>query len=147
MPSSILDHRFLRQGIPGLAASRGTALFARSIYLQGLLLMEEKDVLPEHAAVIPVRRALGAIARDAGMTLAELAVRYMLSLPGITCLVVGVDTAKQMRENVALFDRGPLPHEARSRIEKAVPDLPDSILYPGNWSKKMPAPRPVTGGP
>jgi aryl-alcohol dehydrogenase-like predicted oxidoreductase len=147
MPSSILDHRFLRQGIPSLAASRGTALFVRSIYLQGLLLMPEKDVMAEHAAVIPVRRALEAIAREAGMGVAELAVRYMLSLSGISCLVIGVDTEAQMRENTSLFSRGPLAADLCALIERAVPDLPDSILYPGNWSKKMAAPRPVTGGP
>ena len=146
MPSSILDHRFLRQGIPALAASRGTTLFARSIYLQGLLLMPETDVMAEHAAVIPVRRALEALAREAGMSTPELAVRYMLSLDGITCLVVGVDTEAQMRENTALFSRGPLPADLCIRIERAVPDLPDTILNPGTWSKKMAAPPPVTGG-
>jgi len=145
MPTSVLDHRFLRQGIPELAGSRGTALFARSIYLQGLLLMPEKDVMAEHVAVIPVRRSLEGIAREAGMGLAELAVRYMLSLTGITCLVVGVDTVEQMRENVALFDRGPLAQDLFRRITAAVPDLPDSILHPGNWSKKMTLPKPVSG--
>ncbi len=144
MPTSVLDHRFLGQGLPDLAASRGAALFARSIYLQGLLLMPEKDMLAEHASVLPVRRALQGIADEAGMGLAELAVRYVLSIRGITCLVVGVDTVEQMRENVALFDRGPLPDEVRRRVEAAVPELPDSILYPGNWSKKMPDPRRVT---
>ncbi len=147
MPTSILDHRFLRQGLPAFAGSRAAALFARSIYLQGLLLMPEKDVMAEHASVIPVRRALEGIARGAGMGLAELAVRSMLSVQGITCLVVGVDTAEQMRENVALFDRGPLGADLLARIEAAVPDLPDTILYPGNWSKKMPAPKPLTGTP
>jgi aryl-alcohol dehydrogenase-like predicted oxidoreductase len=144
MPTSILDHRFLRQGIPALAASGGTTLFARSIYLQGLLLMPEKDVMAEHAAVVPVRRALEALAREAGMGTPELAVRYMLSVGGITCLVVGVDSEAQMRENTSLFSRGPLAADLRDRIERAVPDLPDSILYPGTWSKKMPAPRLVS---
>jgi aryl-alcohol dehydrogenase-like predicted oxidoreductase len=147
MPTSILDHRFLRQGITGLASARGTALFARSIYLQGLLLMPEKDVMAEHAGVIPVRRALQALAGEAGMGMAELAVRSMLSLAGITCLVVGVDTEAQMRENTALFSKGPLPPDLCERIEHAVPDLPEAILHPGNWSKKMATPRLVTGSP
>jgi aryl-alcohol dehydrogenase-like predicted oxidoreductase len=131
--------------VQALAQSADAALFARSIYLQGLLLMEEKDVAAEHAAVIPVRRSLETVAREAGLGLAELAGRYMLSLPGITCLVVGVETVQQMRENVALFDRGPLDPALCSRIEAAVPDLPDAILFPGNWSKRMSDVKPVTG--
>jgi aryl-alcohol dehydrogenase-like predicted oxidoreductase len=103
--------------------------------------------MAEHAAVIPVRRALESIAREAGMSPPELAVRYMLSQAGITCLVVGVDTEAQMRENTALFSRGPLPSDLCARIELAVPDLPESILNPGTWSKKMAAPRLATGEP
>ena len=145
MPTSILDHRFLRQGIPGLAAECGAALFARSIFLQGLLLMPEAAVAAEHAAVIPVRHALESIAAEAGIGLAELAVRYMLCLPGITALVVGVETARQIRDNTAVFGKGPLDQAICARIEQAVPDLPDTILSPGNWANKMTV-KPVTGG-
>ncbi|HUJ75370.1 MAG TPA: aldo/keto reductase, partial [bacterium] len=146
-PASVLDHRFLRQGIPVVARARGTALFARSVFLQGLLLQPEGDMLSEHAAVVPVRRALQDLAAQGGMSLAELAVRYLLSLPGITCLVVGVETEAQLRENAALFRKGPLPGDLAARVPELVPDLPDSILYPGSWSKKMPAPDLVTGTP
>jgi aryl-alcohol dehydrogenase-like predicted oxidoreductase len=145
MPTSILDHRFLRKGVPAAARYASAALFVRSIYLQGLLLMEEKDVASEHAAVIPIRRTLDGIAREAGMGRAELATRYVLSLPGVTCAVVGVETVRQMRENAALFERGPLDAELCARIEEAVPDLPDAILFPGNWSKRMPDVKPVKG--
>jgi aryl-alcohol dehydrogenase-like predicted oxidoreductase len=145
MPTSILDHRFLRQGVPALAARQGAALFVRSIYLQGLLLMKEEDILPELSAVIPVIRSLQGIAREAGMGMTELAVRYMLSLPGVTSLVVGVDTAAQMRENAAVFGKGPLPADLRARVEQAVPDLPDAILFPGNWPRKMTV-EPKKGG-
>jgi aryl-alcohol dehydrogenase-like predicted oxidoreductase len=144
VPASILDHRFLRAGVLSDAQSAGTALFVRSIYLQGLLLMDEKDVEAEHAAVIPVRRALESIAREAGMGLAELAVRYALSLPGVTCLVIGAETARQVRENAACFERGPLDGALCARVEAAVPDLPETILFPGHWAKRMPAVKPVS---
>jgi len=145
MPTSILDHRFLRAGIPALAAGCNAALFVRSIYLQGLLLMPEASIPAEQAAVIPVRHALESIAADAGMGLRELAVRHMLSVPGITALVVGVETAQQMRDNVTLFGKGPLDDALRARVDQAVPDLPDAILFPGTWAKKMTV-KPVTGG-
>jgi len=147
MPTSLLDHRFLRAGIPGVAAAHGTALFARSIFLQGLLLLPEDQVLPEHAEVIPVRRALVALGGSAGMGIGELAVRYLLSLSGITCLVVGAETAAQVREDASLFQRGPLEADFVQKIDEAVPDLPDRILYPGNWSKKMPAAKAVSAAP
>jgi len=145
MPTSILDHRFLRQGIPALAARKGVALFVRSIYLQGLLLMKDEEILPELAAVIPVIHSLRAIAAEAGMGLTELAVRYMLSVPEVTSLVVGVERADQMRENTALFSKGPLPGDLRANVEHAVPDLPEAILFPRNWSKRMADVAPKSG--
>jgi aryl-alcohol dehydrogenase-like predicted oxidoreductase len=42
------------------------------------------------------------------MGLSELAVRYVLSLDGVTCGVVGIETVEQMRQNVAMFAKGPL---------------------------------------
>jgi aryl-alcohol dehydrogenase-like predicted oxidoreductase len=137
MPSSVLDHRFIRLGICDTAAERGAALFVRSIYLQGLILMPEEDILPELVDVIPVRRNLKTFADQAGITMAELAVRYMLGIDGITSLVVGVDSTDQMRENIALFNKGPLDSDLQVAIEQAVPDLPEKILFPGNWSKRM----------
>lgn len=145
-PTSVLDHRFTRAGIPRLAVAGDAALFVRSIFLQGLLLMPEGAFLPEHAPVLPVRRALQAIAGDAGMGLAELAVRYLLALEGVVSLVVGVDTVEQLRENLGPFDRGPLPQDVRALVERTVPDLPDVILFPGNWSKRMPDVKPAQGG-
>ncbi|MCE5322208.1 aldo/keto reductase [bacterium] len=137
MPSSVLDHRFVRKGICSEAARRGTALFVRSVYLQGLILMPEKDILPELADVIPIRRKLCALACQAGITPAELAVRYMLGVEGITSLVIGVDSVQQMHENISLFAKGPLDDDLQLAVTQAVPDLSDKILFPGNWSKRM----------
>jgi aryl-alcohol dehydrogenase-like predicted oxidoreductase len=47
IPASLLNHRFPRSGICEEARRRGTAIFARSVYLQGLLLMPEEDIPDE----------------------------------------------------------------------------------------------------
>lgn len=138
LPTSVLDLRYLRQGIYREAARRGVGLFVRSIYLQGLLLMPEADIIPELQSVIPVRRRLSEIADQAGMPLAELAARYILSLEGVTCAVVGVETVEQMRQNTELFSKGPLDASITHAIDDAVPELPDEILMPNKWSKRVP---------
>ena len=61
-----LTTAFLTQGgIIRKAAERGMAVFIRSIYLQGLLLLPEQDILPELAGVIPLRWRLEALAAEA----------------------------------------------------------------------------------
>lgn len=143
LPTSVLDQRFIKGGIIREGAERGVALFARSIYLQGLLFVPEEEVLPELAEVIPVRRRLASLAAEAGMELAELAVRYLLGVDGITCLVVGAESVEQVRKNVRLVAGGPLDSDLAEAVSEAVPDLPETILFPRMWSKRIPDARPA----
>lgn len=138
MPTSVIDQRFVRLGICEEAVRQNIALFVRSIYLQGLLFVPEDEILPELKEVIPVRRRLQSLANDAGIELAELAVRYVLSISGVAGLVVGVDSVEQMGVNIKLFEKGPLDPGLFRAVSEAVPDLPESILFPGNWSKRVP---------
>ena len=133
LPTSLLDQRYLRRGVFADAREHGALLFVRSIYLQGLLLMQEQDIPPQLAEVIPVRRKLAALAEQASITLAELAARYVLGLDGVTCAVVGVETVAQMRQNLALFAKGPLDPTLVQAIGDAVPALPDRVLMPNRW--------------
>jgi len=139
IPSSIFDHRFLRQGIFDQAAKSGVAVFVRSIYLQGLVLMPEHDIPPHLAQVVPIRRKLEALAKDAGMTIAELAVRHVLGLTGLTCAVVGAESEEQVRNNAALFSEGPLDETLTMAIAESVPDLPDEVIFPGRWAESAAA--------
>jgi aryl-alcohol dehydrogenase-like predicted oxidoreductase len=136
VPTSVLDRRYVRAGIFHACRQSGLGLFVRSIYLQGLVLLRDDEVTPELRAVTPALQRLRALAAEAGMGLAELAVRYVLSLEGVTCGVVGVETLEQMRQNVAIFNKGPLDTGLMKAIISAVPDLPDAILMPNKWPKR-----------
>jgi aryl-alcohol dehydrogenase-like predicted oxidoreductase len=143
LPTSVIDYRFMRLGVGKAAAKHGVALFVRSVYLQGLILMAEAEVPAELAAIIPPRRRLQAIAEQAGMTMTELAVRYVLGLEGVACGLTGVETVAQMRENIALFSKGPLPSDMMQAVDAAVPSIPDNIVMPYTWSMRMPDAKPI----
>ncbi len=138
VPTSVLDQRFIRRGLLRDAATAGIALFVRSIYLQGLLLLAEEHIQPELAEVIPVRRRLETLARGGGMPLTELALRFALGLDGATSIVVGMETVAQVRENLTLAVRGPLPADLHRAALDAVPALSEQILSPRNWTQRMP---------
>lgn len=128
LPANMLDNRFTRSGIIEDARTRGKAVFVRSVYLQGLLLLLPDDEIPEDlVSAIPVLQSLRRIARDAGMQIAELAARYVMSIPGVTCCVVGCETVEQMRENVELFSR------ARFPLMSCTPSSPPSPIFPATW--------------
>jgi aryl-alcohol dehydrogenase-like predicted oxidoreductase len=78
---------------------------------------------------------LRTLATEAGMSLAEMCIRYVLALDGVTCGVVGIETLEQMQQNVAIFKKGPLETDLMKQIVAAVPDLPDVVLMPNKWPK------------
>lgn len=144
IPANILDRRHLHGGSLAAAAAQGVAVFIRSVYLQGLLLMPEPAVPEALRPLVPVRRRLAAIADAAGLSFAELALRYMLAQAGVTSVLTGVETLAQIHENIALFNRGPLSDDLLAAIDAAVPELPETILTPALWPTQ---PRPTTGTP
>ncbi|MBC8113282.1 MAG: aldo/keto reductase [Candidatus Saccharimonas sp.] len=133
LPGNVLDQRHQRSGIFREAASQGVAVFLRSVYLQGLLVMPEHDIPPELRDVVPVRRKLELLAGEAGLSLAELALRYMLSQGGIMCVITGVETVAQVRDNLAIFDRGPLPTDLLAAIDAVSIELPETTITPSLW--------------
>lgn len=143
LPANLLDRRHARSGILEDCVRQEVAVFVRSVFLQGLLLMPENAVPESLRDVLPVRRRLEALAAEADMPMAELAVRYLLGLPGVTCLLTGVETLAQLRENSTRFASGPLPAELADAVEAAVPTLPDPLLtpatWPNSWSQNPPA--------
>lgn len=133
LPGSVVDRRHQQSGVFAEAAAQGVAVFLRSVYLQGLLLMPDDAIPAALQGILPVRRRLASLAADAGLSLAELAARYMLSQAGITCVLAGVETVAQVRDNLAVFARGPLAPDLRAAIDAAVPNLPAALLTPRLW--------------
>jgi aryl-alcohol dehydrogenase-like predicted oxidoreductase len=133
LPGNVIDRRHQSSGVFRDAAARGVAVFIRSVYLQGLLVMPEDEIPAALRDIVPVRRTLAAIGGEAGMTLAELALRYMLAQDGVTCVLTGVETVAQVENNLAIFARGPLPDDLLAAIRAATPELPETLLTPALW--------------
>ena len=132
-PFSLLDQRLLRSGVLERARSEGIAVFVRSVYLQGLLLIPDEEVPEQLVAVKPIRRSFHKTAHSLGVSLPELALRFAGSPEGITGLVVGLETLEQLESNLEIFARGDLPEKTMLEVSRAVPDLPESILHPNLW--------------
>ena len=132
VPGNILDRRFL----PFLrkAHAGGTKIYTRSVYLQGLLLMPEERIPEPLREVLKYRKALEQLAKDTGITPAELFVRYLFSIPEIDGVLTGVDTADQLEYNCRVAHAGALPQKVMKSIADIVPDLPEHFIRPSLWA-------------
>jgi aryl-alcohol dehydrogenase-like predicted oxidoreductase len=79
--------------------------------------------LPEtHPEMADYRRAtpFRALAREIGESVAALAHRYSLSIPGVATVILGVKNRTELQECLAAAERGPLDSEHIARIDAAV---------------------------
>lgn len=133
VPYNILDKRF--DSFWSKAKAAGIKIFTRSVYLQGLLLMPEENIIPHLQSLIPVRRELERLAEDSSMDMIELCMRYVLCNPAITSVLTGVDSSEQLKQNIELFNKGPLANNLLTKIKKLIPIFPPAIIRPIFWPK------------
>ncbi len=133
VPYNILDKRF--DSFWAKAQTAGITIFTRSVYLQGLLLMPEESIIPHLKDVIPVRRELEKLAKDSGMDMTELCMRYVLCNSAVSSVLTGVDSSEQLKQNVELFSKGHLPNDLLNKIRKIVPIFHENIIRPIFWPK------------
>jgi len=134
IPVNVLDSRFLQHAISKTPNQNKPVLFARSVYLQGLLLMPAGEIPAGASDAIPVITQLIKIAGLHGMTMQELCLRYVLSIKEIHSVIIGVDTRMQLLDNLTLFSRGPLDENLFKEIKSIIPILPEKCLTPGSWN-------------
>ena len=61
---------------------------------------------------------LRGVAAEAGMSLATLAVRWVLSNPAITAPIIGASKPEQLADSLAAAEAGPLPADLKTRLDE-----------------------------
>ena len=130
LPFSLLDQRLLRGGALARLKDLGVEVHARSLFLQGLLLMP-LETLPAHlAGAAPYVRTLHRRLADAGTTPLAAALGFVLSRPEVDIGLVGVTGRDELVEILAAAGR-PLPD-----LDWPACGIDDArILTPSLWNQ------------
>lgn len=134
IPINIFDHRFIKAGLLKRLKKKNLIVFARSIYLQGLLFVPPEK-LPNNLEfarkqLISLRNLIG----DYNIDINKLAFLFVRDLPEITSLVIGAEKIEQISKNLALLNEEPLPNEIRERINNQFSDVDEKIINPSFWN-------------
>lgn len=127
LPVNLLDRRLTESGALSRLASAGIEIHARSAFLQGLLLADPATLSTHFEAAKPVLVKFHAAAKTAGISSAHAALHYLLAIPEIDRIIVGVESMRQFEQ---LFDGFPPPPEidfSEFRIDQV------EILNPVLW--------------
>ena len=106
LPFSLLDQRLLDNGTLSALKGLGVEIHARSLFLQGLLFLDEMPEKLKRAA--PHMEMIRATLREATISPLAAALGFVLTRPEIGIGLVGVTSADELREIIAAA-RMPLP--------------------------------------
>jgi len=130
LPFSLLDQRLLRDGTLARLAEMGVEIHARSLFLQGLLLMAPES-LPDHLKeAAPHLTMLQMHCHEAGATPLAAALGFVLGRPEIAIGLVGVTDVGEFDEILSAMTR-PLP----AMDWEACALNNDRILTPSSWNR------------
>lgn len=113
LPVNILDRRFLKSGWLQRLVDLNIEVHARSIFLQGLLLIPRSSLPGKFERWSPVWDAWEGILAHRNITALEGCLHYAMSLKQVSKLIIGVDSLSQTKDILSvvnrLIDFEPLP--------------------------------------
>lgn len=135
LPYSVLDQRMLHSGVFALAEEHRFSLHTRSAFIQGLVLMEPREVPPflrERAA--PILQTIDSVCKEAGLTRLQLAMGFVKRQAAVSHLVFGVRNLEQLREDIFVFQQD-LSEDVLTELETRFSNISADIVMPSLWKK------------
>ena len=78
---------------------------------------------------------LHALANDAGVSMAELALTFIRDTEGIASLVLGCDTPEQLKESVALVNASKINPDVAKEAMRIAEEVEPVVIRPWEWFK------------
>ncbi len=138
LPTNLMDMRFINKGVFELAKKKGIRIYIRSLYLQGLILMEKEDIPPFLMESRPFLKRLKEISKKSDLSLQELTISFINSIQGKNRIVIGCETAEQVMENARLVRSvSRMSQEMQQVVSETMLGVPDSIINPSLWKENV----------
>lgn len=128
VPENICDRRLISSDIIKNLSTKGNTFIVRSVFLQGLLLMDAISI-PQNLETAKANiQSLTNFAKENSLTPIELCLAYANSITWASGIVVGVASLDQFKE--ILRKSPPLP----PGWDRAIGKLPTDLIDPRKWS-------------
>ncbi len=134
IPYNVLDQRLDETDFFEIAKKKHVKVFARSAFLQGLLLMEPEH-LPTHLqkARLYVEKFRHIVVEN-HFTPEEGAMLYSYCHPGVDYVVFGVDTEEQLIKNIKVCEKAEAFNACWKELNGGFSGVPREIVVPSLWN-------------
>lgn len=134
IPLNIFDWGQIENGGLQKLQEADMMIFARSVFLQGLVFLTPDSLDPRMDFCVPYLKEFHRLCGEFELSAPVLALSFVLSLPGVTQVVLGCDTSEQVAQNSSLFDQTTvLSPEQLELLRKAFYKIDPRVINPGTW--------------
>ena len=134
IPLNVFDWGQIENGGIEKITKSGMMIFVRSVFLQGLVFRTPEDLDPRMNFCAPYLEKYLNLCKEFELKPDELALSFVLSLPGVTTAVMGCDNVKQVKDNCGLFDRTvQLSEKQMEMLHDAFRGIDPRVINPGVW--------------
>lgn len=134
VPFNIIDRRLIDNDFFKIANKKNKKIFIRSIYLQGLLLMDDFDLIKKKMNwAIPMISNLRKYIDSNNIELKSFAFKAVDNHVSNVFLITGVDSLNQLKENLQIFNKKNHSHEIYENWWSNLKLYPDKLLNPSLW--------------
>ena len=136
IPFNILDSRWLKNNLLTETKKSGINIFVRSIFLQGLIFMEDEVEMDKIDLSLKFYlENLKKFADSKQISLNRLAIDYVCSFDEIDGILIGCETVDQLKDNITQFNREiSITDGDKLKIVELTNDIPEKIIDPRKWN-------------
>ena len=98
LPVNILDQNLIVRKYLEILKEKDIEIHARSVFLQGLLLMQKKLIPPYFLPIEKILNSFYRLSKELSLSQLELALGFVTNIDEIDKIVVGVNSASQLQE-------------------------------------------------
>ena len=134
LPYSVFDHRMKEKDVFTKGAKVGFNIDVRTVFIKGLIRLNENEV-PEHLKkAIPILRKLDILCERTGYSRIELAMGYVKRENSVNHLVFGIRTLEQLKEDIVSFDKV-ISEDIFMEIDREFAGIEADLVVPSLWVK------------
>jgi aryl-alcohol dehydrogenase-like predicted oxidoreductase len=133
VPYNVLDRRLDKTDFFEVTRKKGITVFARSIFLQGLLLMDAADIPEQLSQAGKYIQQFDITVKKYHMSRVEGAFSFVYHNPGINYILFGVDNMLHLEQFVKLAQKQFIPEEYLAELHCQFEDVEKKIISPNLW--------------
>lgn len=134
VPFNILDRRLIDNNFFDIALKNRKQVFIRSAFLQGLLLMDEDQLINKKMEwTIPYLSRFHDYIENNTIDKKSFALKMVRQYLPHTTLIIGLDSHDQLLENIKMLKSNPLSENLVQDWWSNLPDIPKRVLNPSLW--------------